>query len=104
MKCTLNKPCPHCPFLKEPTEKAQSLISENPEKEGKKALSDKGYACFDSRGSDELIQCAGAVIFTSLSGKIFKDKKLRFYQIKLGKNNEVFSQLEFAIFYKIKIS
>lgn len=85
MKCNKTQPCSNCPFLKENTSSVEeiSVLS-------KLSLSEKDVPCKESSG----IRCAGAIIHASLANKIFKDKKLRYYQERLGKSNEVVTKEE----------
>ena len=90
MKCNKTTPCPNCPFLKNTITPSDSL---DVKRLSKQAHSEKGVPCKDS--VDVIERCAGAVIHASLSNKTFKDKKLRFYQSRLGKSSDVFNKEEF---------
>ncbi len=86
MKCSKMNPCLTCPFRKERDEaKGNALLIQL----SKLALAEKEIACIEDSGE---IRCAGAIIHASLSLKVFKSKKLRYYQTKLGKNNEILSK------------
>lgn len=91
MKCSRTQPCPNCPFLK----KALNEDSiEHIKNLSKAILSEQDISCVDSQGES---RCAGAIIHVSLSQKVFKNKKLRFYQERLGKSSEVFNKEEIVL-------
>jgi hypothetical protein len=93
MKCNRNQPCSNCPFLKKQVSDASidSLVELS-----KLILAEKDLSCLDGSGE---IRCAGAIIHASLSKKLFKNKKLRVYQDRLGNNSDILNKDELNLLF-----